>query len=89
MNSTPNEPHQKKTDLNNAAPKVPALQGYRFSLVILTDLFCCIFVCFSIGLFLQKYFHTSPLLTAGLTILGGISGLYTAIRFAQQKKDSP
>ena len=65
-----------------------AVGGYSVALTILTDLLGCIFVGFAIGLFLQKLFHTSALLTAGLTLSGGIAGLYTVARYAlkQEKK---
>ena len=67
--------------------RVPNAEGYRFAMFILTDLFSCIVVGFSIGLFFQKIFHTSILLTAGLTFLGGIAGFWNVIRFviAQEK----
>ena len=69
-----------KTD---KSPKVGSgMNGYNVSITILTDLLGCIFIGCAVGLFLQKFFHTSPLLTAGLTILGGIAGLYTTIRYA-------
>ena len=63
-------------------------QGYNMAMVILTDLLSCVFVGLGIGLFFQKFFHTSVLWTAGLTFLGGIAGLYGVIRFAinQDKK---
>ncbi|MGN0919379.1 MAG: AtpZ/AtpI family protein [Alphaproteobacteria bacterium] len=60
-------------------------QGYGIAMVILTDLMSCILVGLSMGLFLQKVFHTSGLLTAGLTLFGGIAGLYTVIRYAIKK----
>ena len=58
------------------------ISGYNISVTILTDLLGCIFIGCAVGLFLQKVFNTSPLLTAGLTILGGVAGLYTTIRYA-------
>ncbi len=63
-------------------------EGYGIAVKILTDLISCILVGLALGLFFQKVFHTPPLLTAGLTLLGGIAGLYTIIRFAikQDKK---
>lgn len=74
----------KKTVLN------PGIFGYNATITILTDLFGCIFIGFAIGFFLQHIFHTNVLLTAGLTLLGGISGLYTTVRYAlrleRQKK---
>ena len=73
----------------NAPPtKQPSTKGYSIALSMMTDLVSCILVGLALGLFLQKFFHTPPLLTAGLTLLGGIAGLYTTIRFAinQDKK---
>ena len=58
------------------------MNGYNISVTILTDLLGCIFIGCAIGLFLQKFFGSSPLLTAGLTILGGVAGLYSTIRYA-------
>ena len=64
------------------------VRGYNVSITILTDLLGCIFIGCAVGLFLQKVFHTTPLLTAGLTLMGGVAGLYTTIRYAlnQEKK---
>ena len=69
-------------------PSVSSAQGYNISLAMLTDLITYILVGLGMGLFFQKVFHTSSLLTAGLTLLGGIAGLYSTIRFAisQDKK---
>ena len=71
-----------------APSKQPAIKGYSIALSMMTDLVSCILVGLALGLFLQKFFHTPVLLTAGLTLLGGIAGLYTTIRFAirQDKK---
>ena len=64
-------------------PKVgDGMNGYNVSITILTDLLGCIFIGCAVGLFFQKFLGTSPLLTAGLTILGGVAGLYTTIRYA-------
>ena len=65
------------------------VKGYSLLLTILTDLLGCIFIGCAVGVFLQKMFGTSPLLTGGLTLLGGVAGLYTTIRFAllQEKKN--
>ena len=56
--------------------------GYNVAMTILTDLFGCILIGGSLGFFFQFVFDTSVLLTAGLTLLGGIAGLYTTIRYA-------
>ena len=58
------------------------ISGYNISITILTDLLGCIFIGCAVGLFLQKFAGTSPILTAGLTILGGVAGLYTTARYA-------
>ncbi|MBQ7413088.1 MAG: AtpZ/AtpI family protein [Alphaproteobacteria bacterium] len=64
------------------------ISGYNIAITILTDLLGCIFIGCAIGFFLQKVFHTSALLTAGLTLLGGIAGLYSTARYAirQERK---
>ena len=63
-------------------------KGYNISITMMTDLLGCILVGLAVGLLFQKVFHTSVLLTAGLTLLGGIAGFYTVIRFilAEEKK---
>ena len=58
------------------------VNGYNISVTILTDLLGCIFIGCAVGLFLQKFFGAPPILTGGLTILGGVAGLYTTIRYA-------
>ena len=58
------------------------VQGYNIAITMMTDLISCIFVGLAIGLFFQKFFGTSILLTALLTLLGGIAGLWNVIRFA-------
>ena len=67
----------------------PGIQGYNVAITIITDLFSCILVGLGIGLFLQKVFYTSPLLTAGLVLLGGIAGLYSVIRFVINEDKRP
>ena len=58
------------------------MQGYNIAVTMMTDLVCCIFVGLGIGLFFQKFFGTPILLTAFLTLLGGIAGLWNVVRFA-------
>ena len=78
-----------KTPKNSSTTK-GGVQGYNVAVVIMTDLLSYILVGLGIGLFLQKIFHTSVLLTAGLTLIGGITGLYNVIRFAieEDKRNS-
>lgn len=77
--------HQKEPTTDKGAA------GYNVAVTILTDLLGSIFIGCAIGLFLQYVFKTSVLLTAGLTLLGGVSGLYTTARYAMrlEKKDTP
>ena len=89
---------QKTTDLQKKIQQLrgprrsssvsSSAQGYSISLVMMTDLISCILVGLAVGLLFQKFFHTPVLLTAALTLLGGVAGLYTVIRFAinQDKK---
>ena len=44
----------------------------------------------ALGIVLQILFHTSALFTAGLTLLGGIAGLYSTVRYGlgQERKQS-
>lgn len=55
--------------------------GYNATLNILTDLFGCVLVGLGLGVFSQMLFDTSVLLTGALTILGGVAGLWTVVRY--------
>ena len=61
------------------------VQGYNVAITMMTDLISCIFVGLAIGLFFQKFLGTSILLTAILTLLGGIAGLWNVVRFAMNQ----
>ena len=74
----------KKVDKKTSS--VVGVSGYNVALTMMTDLLSCVLVGLTIGLFLQKIFHTSALLTAGLTLIGGIAGFYTIIRFALNRE---
>ena len=58
------------------------VRGYNVAITMMTDLVSCILVGLAVGVFLQKFFETPVLLTAVLTLLGGIAGLWSVIRFA-------
>jgi len=58
--------------------------GYNVAITILTDLLGCIFIGCALGFFCQFVFGTSALMTAGLTLLGGVAGLYTTARYAMR-----
>lgn len=55
--------------------------GYNATINILTDLFGCVLIGLAIGIAAQTYLDTSVLLTASLTILGGVAGLWTVVRY--------
>lgn len=63
--------------------------GYNATINILTDLFGCVLIGLAIGVAAQTYLDTSVLLTASLTILGGVAGLWTVVRYglAIQKRE--
>ena len=66
----------------------PAVGGYNVAITIMTNLLGCIFVGMALGILSQILFHTSVLFTAGLTLLGGIAGLYSTVRYglSQERK---
>ena len=67
------------------------IHGYNVAITILTDLLGCIFIGCALGFLCRFLFGTSVLLTAGLTLLGGIAGLYTTARYAMrlERRDKP
>lgn len=60
----------------------PTEEGWSTTINVLTDLLGCVLIGLGLGVFLQSVFNTSVLVTASLTILGGIAGLWTVIRYA-------
>lgn len=58
-----------------------SVSGYSVIVNLLTDLLGCILVGASLGVLFQNLFYTPVLLTAGLTVLGGIAGLWTVIKY--------
>ena len=86
MNKNLSDLQAKIQNLKSEKKKLSSpVHGYSIAVAMMTDLISCILVGLGVGLFLQKVFHTSVLITAGLTLLGGIAGLYTVIRFAMSK----
>lgn len=73
---------QEIKDEQQTAQK-PALErsGYSIAINILTDLFGCVLIGLGLGVLFQKMFNTSHLVTASFTILGGVAGLWTVIRY--------
>lgn len=68
----------------------PVVGGYNVAITIMTNLLGCIFVGMVLGVLLQILFNTSVLFTAGLTLLGGIAGLYSTVRYglSQERKQN-
>lgn len=56
--------------------------GFQTAVELLTNLFGCVLIGFSLGILFRNLFNTPPLLTAGLTIFGGFAGLWSVIRYA-------
>lgn len=56
--------------------------GYGVTINLLTDLFGCVLIGLALGLLIRSYFGASVLWVAGLTVLGGIAGLWTVVRYA-------
>lgn len=73
-----------KNKLSEPANPLTDAVGYNTTVYILTDLLGCIFVGLGIGVFFQKVLGTSILLTAILTLLGGIAGLWTVTRYGMR-----
>ncbi len=73
-----------KHKMSEPANPLTASVGYNTTVYILTDLLGCILIGLALGVFFQKVFDTSILLTAILTLLGGVAGLWTVIRYAMQ-----
>lgn len=59
----------------------PTRSGYGIAINILTDLFGCVLIGLGLGVLFQEVFGTSAYVTASLTMLGGIAGLWTVIRY--------
>lgn len=60
----------------------PEKTGYSIAINILTDLFGCVLIGLGLGVLFQKMFDTTYLVPALFTILGGLAGLWTVIRYA-------
>lgn len=59
--------------------------GYSTTLSLLTDLFGCVLVGVALGFFVHIYLGASILWVAGLTVLGGVAGLWTVVRYAMNQ----
>lgn len=59
----------------------PADTGFGTTINVLTDLFGCVLIGLALGVLFQQLFDTSILVTAGLTIFGGVAGLWTVVRY--------
>ncbi|MDR2902729.1 MAG: hypothetical protein LBU87_06480 [Lactobacillales bacterium] len=56
--------------------------GYGVAVSLIATLFGCIVVGLALGLFIQHMFNVSTLWVAGMTMLGGITGLWSVVRYA-------
>lgn len=63
--------------------------GYQIVTEVVVDLFGCVLIGASLGIVFQNLFETSEKLTVALTLLGGIAGIWSVIKYAisLQKKE--
>jgi F0F1-type ATP synthase assembly protein I len=73
--------HLKEKRMANERPH-PEKSGYSIAINILTDLFGCVLIGLGLGVLFQKIFDTTFLVPAIFTVLGGIAGLWTVMRYA-------
>lgn len=65
----------------------PGFSGYQVAINLLTNLLGCVLIGASLGVLFQNLFNTPVMLTAGLTILGGIAGLWSVIKYAMHVEE--
>lgn len=56
--------------------------GYQIATEIVVDLLGCLLIGASLGIISQNLLGTEQKMTVALTILGGIAGIYSAIKYA-------
>ncbi len=56
--------------------------GYQIVTEIIVDLFGCVLIGASLGIVFQNLFDTSEKLTVALTLLGGIAGIWSVVKYA-------
>lgn len=76
---------EKKKAKLEKKPAAASQNGYQTALDMLTNLFGCVLIGLSLGVLFQNLFHTPALLTAGLTIFGGIAGLWSVVNYAMKR----
>ena len=83
---------QVKQERTEDEKPYPEKTGYSIAINILTDLFGCVLIGLGLGVLFQKMFGVSHLVTAVFTMLGGVAGLWTVIRYGialdKQKDDN-
>lgn len=76
----------KKEEVSTKRPS-----GYQIVTEVIVDLLGCIFMGASLGIIFQNMFNTSTKLTVALTLLGGIAGIWSVIKYAislEKKEDT-
>lgn len=56
--------------------------GYQIITEVVVDLLGCVLIGASLGIISQNLFGTTQKLTVALTMLGGIAGIYSVIKYA-------
>ena len=54
--------------------------GFGFAMAMMMDLVCCLLVGVAVGMVIQKYFRTTPLVVVAFALLGGVAGLVSVVR---------
>ncbi|MBQ8250711.1 MAG: AtpZ/AtpI family protein [Alphaproteobacteria bacterium] len=76
----------KKEEVSTKRPS-----GYQIVTEVVIDLLGCILMGASLGIIFQNMFDTSARLTVALTLLGGIAGIWSVIKYAislEKKEDT-
>ena len=78
---------KRASDAKSVSDKRPS--GYQIVTEVVVDLFGCVLIGASLGIVFQNLFGTSEKLTVALTLLGGIAGIWSVIKYAisLQKKE--
>lgn len=64
-----------------------SVSGYQVAVNLLTNLLGCVLIGASLGVLFQNLFITPVLLTACLTVLGGLAGLWSVIKYVMHMEE--
>ena len=61
-------------------PVPPAPAGFGLAIAMMTDLICCLLVGLGLGIIIQRWASTSPIVVVIFTMLGGVAGLVSVVK---------